>query len=646
MLKRLFSERNQKFKIYDVSQVNNINNIKILAIRYNFINNNIYSIKINNYKTNNSTATSTTAIYAINTIINKIPKSNLNNNYSLNINYLDTSIFKNTQLILIISNFSFSLQNIFINLISSQDLLKDSKNLKILNIPDVNIHKNNITRNYQVGCILDSFTHRCLSYELNLIPISYNNFLQELINTKIDFFIFESAWHGNNCEWSNKLINYDNTDKNNKLTILINYLDSNNIPKILYNKEDPINFDYFKNLAACFDKPNNKIITTDISCINKYKALNITNVDSFGFCCQPIIHNPVSFTNDLLNIIFPCAYYGFKYPERCKEMISMIDKYYNLVDIYDRQLIFNKQSYQVKNLFNTQNWFEFPKQYNNLIKGSLEYDQVLYLYKKYKLVMNANTITDSETMFSRRVIEAGSCGACVVSNNSVGMNKLLDGVVDYNNKDSVMKLLEDNEFRLKTSSSLYTKIMSNFTYKKLVDKFTENIIEKKDIIENNKICCLVFCEEAEIKEEKEEEIKEKEEEIKEIKEEIKKEIKAEIKTVIKNYNYVINLKDLNLIYDYYVIININNITKYHENYINNMLLPILYTDADIISKSNNLNLNHTFTNDLNLNNLVISNKIMKEVFQDNNINLFWNNIKNYIENKFNNTNMYAVSKYN
>src|SRR5690606_30834881 len=63
------------------------------------------------------------------------------------------------------------------------------------------------------------------------------------------------------------------------------------------------------------------------------------------------------------------------------------------------------------------------------VHGSLSYDQALNAYRRYAVVLNVNTITDSPTMFSRRALEASACGAVVVTNPSAGTTAALGELV-------------------------------------------------------------------------------------------------------------------------------------------------------------------------------------------------------------------------
>jgi len=643
---KYFSQRDDKYNVLSYidnnSKIINIVDKKILAINYEFKNNLIYSVKIKNFKSSNLSIFNIYLLSNSNSNLIKLADSDLEPRYSVNINYVDLKLYnlRTASYLMIMSsnlNNSFSLENITIDVLTRQELTQESKVSRILDIPEPKIYKHLYQKRFKVGSIMDIFTHTCFSYELDLYPVTQDNFKEVIDSNKLDFFIFESAWHGNNSNWSNMLVNFDATSITSSLNKLLEYINLKKIPKIFYNKEDPVNFDVFKNFAQNFTSSRDLVVTTDQESVEKYKQLNVSRVFSFPFCCQPIIHNPVDTSNiststRLSKIFFPCAYYGSKYPERCKQMDNMLDKYFNYIDLYDRQLIFTKQTHQIFSYADMKGDYEFPKRFNPLVRGFLDYHQVVSLYKKYKYVMNANTVTDSSTMFSRRIIEAAACGACIISNSSLGTKNILgDNIVNYLDTSRVEKLLKDDLYRRNISKNLTNIVFKNFTYKILVDKFISSLNLSNVREDKNKICCLLFMDDVKIKN-KDNYVK----------------ILTEFKYFIDNYkvllvsdsyksDFVISSKDISSIdktYDFYILLSSN--VKYSNDYIEDMLLADLYTQADIFTRSSS-SINKFTNRDILIDYLVVRGSIITK-FLDKNIRI---NIKNYIRDRFTGENIYA-----
>jgi len=615
---------------------NTIENVKtgLLVIKYEFTIGKLYSIKINGFQSDSN------KIHIVLTD-NDMTKHSLVDSYlssdiSINLNYIDCHIHRNLKYISINddSKKSFAFKSLTITEVSSITAKNEAYNSDILSVKKVETFKKDTKKRYTVGCIMDTFSFTCFDYELNLVPVKQDNWKDILKTTKIDFFLFESAWNGTNGSWDKHI-----TSNSEEIQELIKYLNKRKIPKIFYNKEDPFNYNIFNDFAKHFNGDNDLVVTTDENMINNYKKSGCSNVTSFPFCCQPIIHNPVGKEeSDDKNIIFPCSYYSHKYPERCSQMNDMIDSYVDKIDIYDRQFIFNKQTMQIFQFFKYRDWYEFPKKYKNRVKGSLNYEQVLSLYRTYKCVMNTNTVTDSKTMFARRAVEAGASGIPIISDHALGIETIFeDTMVYYDEPDKVSKLLEDTEFRRQLGDKLYKKIMHNYTYKHLINHMIDNIssIKNKKYSEE-KVMCLIFIEDV-TNLSKFEKITNKYDYV-------------IISETIKNDNTIIydQISDIDKTFDYYVIM--NEWCIYKPNYVENMLLPKLYTDANIIGKGSfnygnilvSPGLEHRFSNRLNMNTLVIKNN-------DDIIKLFdsdlLDNLESYMKNSYNGSNMYSVDRF-
>lgn len=636
-------------------------NEKILILEYDFKPDTVYSIKIKNFKSKSNNTCSYLYSTDLNTPIIKVRSSELCNDLHLNINYLDTRIPQIKKCSYIIIKNSDLVDFSFDELIIEHGISEKATSLKLLDVPDMQTYKktNTTTRRYNVACILDNFSHACFSYELNLIPVTKKNWKQLIDETKIDFFLCESAWKGNDEEWIKELENFSSKSKTKELNKLMQYLNSKKISKVFYNKEDPISFDIFKEFSTQFVTNRDCIITTDENMVIKYKELGCKNVIAHPFCCQPVLHNPVNKVEDEdKSVIFPCTYYAKKYPHRCEEMRDIFDSFLdidpNTLDIYDRQYVFNKQSHQIGSMFSYQNYYRFPDKYNKLIKGALTYEQVISMYKRYKVVMNVNTVTDSCSMFSRRVMEAAACSTPVISNKSVGIEMIFgDSVVDYKDKASVNRLLNNDKYRKIAGDKLYKNVMKNYTYKKLIDTFVKflpgfessNGLAKLDQELDPKIICLIILEDKS--------------NLKRFVDVIKKydclilseninTIDLSIGRVSKNID-ISNRENLNIIKEIYLtnykyLVVMNEDYTYCDDYIDNSLLPSLYTDAEIFGKSTDSELGHRFTNKLNLNTLIVDLDRVGPKLLDLEGNLL-ENLQTYLDNNFEGENMYSSDRY-
>ena len=114
--------------------------------------------------------------------------------------------------------------------------------------------------------------------------------------------------------------------------------------------------------------------------------------------------------------------------------------------------------------------YRFPDRYQSAIKGSLDYEHMLTAYRCYDVMMNVNTVTDSPTMFSRRVFESLAGGTPVISTDSVGLEATLGGYVRItrNSQDTTShlnELLADEERRMREGHLGYRYVHTHHTYR-------------------------------------------------------------------------------------------------------------------------------------------------------------------------------------
>ena len=609
-------------KIYNsILRFRNSKTIKYITKKSNI--NEINHIKIFNY-----TSTTNSKCYFIENIngilnITKIKKTVIKPNIKINHMFVTTHNLSNDFFILLFNeNDKISIGKIE-EKIEKEDYIKNEcMNMSLFNDIIINYkNNNNNSVKLKVLGLLDEFSKECFSYEVELTELSKNN-INTINQYDFDFFLCESAWHGYLGQWTGYLPNFEGT----KDVTLRNFIKNLKIPKIFYGKEDPINFNTFKNCAKYFNNSKDLIVTTDSSIIQEYKNLGCINVESFPFCCQPIIHNPVN-RIDNNKIIFPCAWYGVKYPERCKDMETMISSLmkYN-IDIYDRRYLFNRfcRNTTNTNIIKYKDTYLFPKKYDNIIKGQLTYLETLNKYKQYGIVLNTNTITDSETMFSRRVIEASACGCVILSNKSVGMKIIFNETYTEYNSENVNNIINNREYRNIIQYKNYTKVMRNYTYERLINLMSEISLNKKQT-NKKKILILYFYNDTYLK--------------------------------YKTHHYIIYL-DINKYnnicvdeYDYVYIM--GKWFNYSSEYIENSIIPFSFTNCKIVGKSCYVQKNdddeylvgehteNTFSNKLHIFSLVFN-------IKNNNLYIFngniYNNILNYLRN-LNKNDCYSSYKY-
>ena len=308
-----------------------------------------------------------------------------------------------------------------------------------------------------VAAILDTFTEYCLRYEADLVLLTPKQWKRQLERAQPTFLLVESAWSGNNGEWRYLLTNYKSRDVN-PLRDLVKHCREHGLTTVFWNKEDPPNFDVFIDAAKEFDF----VFTTDADCIPKYKEIcGHDRVYLMEFACQPRLHNPC---RDKSWPRYPVCFAGSwmeKYSERRRSLDDLLEPALAFgLHIFDRN--FKVTGYDSR--------YRFPDRYQSAIKGSLDYEHMLTAYRCYDVMMNVNTVTDSPTMFSRRVFECLACGTPVISTDSVGLRAMVAGYVritrsSQDTASHLQELLSDEERRMREAHLGYRHVHTHHTYR-------------------------------------------------------------------------------------------------------------------------------------------------------------------------------------
>lgn len=262
----------------------------------------------------------------------------------------------------------------------------------------------------KVACVADEFTYASFAPECDLRQLSADEWERELEQFQPAFLFIESAWRGQSEAWQGKLAH-----TNQELVGAVQWCHARGIPTAFWNKEDPVHFETFLNTAKLFDY----VFTTDIECIPRYKAmLGHDRVRLLPFACQPSLTNPIEKYSRKDAICFAGAYYA-RYPERARDLRNLIDALgeHRPVEIYDRNHGKHDPNYR------------FPPEYQPLILGNLPFDQIDRAYKGYRYALNLNSVTQSQTMFARRVFELLASNTLTISNFSRGLRLLFGDLV-------------------------------------------------------------------------------------------------------------------------------------------------------------------------------------------------------------------------
>lgn len=286
------------------------------------------------------------------------------------------------------------------------------------------------------------------------------NFLNKLERNK-SILLVESAWQGYKNRWKYKIASYPDypSRTNQKLVQLVERAKNKGIPTVFWNKEDSVHFDRFIDSAKHFDY----ILTVDENCIPRYQSILGKNVkvSVLPFAIQPKIHHPTWLPPIRKNGLFVGSYGTHIHDARraWQDMAFQAVSPYGLT-VIDRN--FDRKS----------EVYRYPSLPKLTVKPAVPYHKTGGLIRQYPYCLNVNTITDSPSMFSRRLIEIMACGRLAVSNPSLSIQTRFEGMCE------VIETKEQADELFYQLSKGYTKrqkemmryasnhVLQNYTYEK------------------------------------------------------------------------------------------------------------------------------------------------------------------------------------
>ncbi|MFI2817177.1 glycosyltransferase family protein [Vreelandella piezotolerans] len=305
---------------------------------------------------------------------------------------------------------------------------------------------------YVIG-IMDEFTTGCFEQDVNLIQPRPDNWYALAEKYNPEFFFIESAWKGNYGSWQYRVADYANRP-GHEIAHICQYAREKGIPTLFWNKEDPVHHQKF----MCSAKLVDHIFTTDANMKDSYQAkTGNPNVHALPFAAQPALHKPAPLAGRKPRACFAGSWYGNRHAERGEAMRWLLQAAnHHGLDIYDRN-------------YGT-GIFPFPEEYQAGIKGSLPYKELCDEYSRYRVFLNVNSVTDSPTMFSRRVFELMACGTPVVSTYAKGIENLFESdavwlVHSQEEADDALQTLmtDNNEWRRRSLAGI-REVFAKHTY--------------------------------------------------------------------------------------------------------------------------------------------------------------------------------------
>lgn len=269
-------------------------------------------------------------------------------------------------------------------------------------------------KNLKVAAILDEFSFLSISPEVDLHPVTPDNWREVIDRVQPDLFLCESAWRGfptGEQPWKGRIYASSNFNYENRgdLKQLLEHCRREGIPTAFWNKEDPTHFgdpiNDFVATASLFDH----IFTTAAELVPEYSKLTgHDNVHVLPFGAQPRLFFPPTDPHEEDRAIFAGSWYK-AHPERSatqKQLFAAIENAGVELVIYDRHSQGDSK------------YFGYPPEYSSKVRSAVPFEKTADLYRQYPFGISVNTSTSSRTMLARRAFEMIACGCGVLANRT------------------------------------------------------------------------------------------------------------------------------------------------------------------------------------------------------------------------------------
>ena len=267
----------------------------------------------------------------------------------------------------------------------------------------------------RVAFICDEMTWRdfspcCAAYFLH--PGAWR---EQIDASPPDLLFCEAAWSGierwEGC-WRGRIYR-DRTspfEGRRELLAVLDVCRARGIPTVFWNKEDPLSFSDprydFVDTALRFDH----VFTTAAECVPWYRERGRRRIGILPFGVDTDLFYPVPEEQRPGTALFAGSW-SADLPGRCDALSRLLDYVIGSgleLDIYDRRSASPERR------------FRFPERYRPYIRPAVPFSQMPALARRYEWAVNVDTVTGSETMRSRRILQMAASGARVLCSPSLG----------------------------------------------------------------------------------------------------------------------------------------------------------------------------------------------------------------------------------
>lgn len=254
-----------------------------------------------------------------------------------------------------------------------------------------------------MALVADELTQACVSRECLTMSVTPWNYGFVFKFWKPDILFVESTWRGRWGSWRYKIAGYPNNSKrtNRDLASVVAAARAANIPTVFWNREDGVHFNRFIDSAELFDR----VLTVDEKMLPRYREIlgPDAKIDVMMFAASASLHVP---RKD--KVLRRASFVG-SYSSQHLDRKQWQDKMFLSAEaigltVYDR----NSNRKPTEYRYPSYPWIEVAR--------AVDHARTAEIYRCHAINLNVNTITDSGTAFSRRLVEIIATGSLALTN--------------------------------------------------------------------------------------------------------------------------------------------------------------------------------------------------------------------------------------
>lgn len=293
----------------------------------------------------------------------------------------------------------------------------------------------------KIALVSDALTRACLEYECEIIDIPSSGFRKILAQARPDLLLVESAWQGVGESWKFRIASYPGYTfrSNRRMRRLVSVARDMGIPTVFWNKEDRVHFHRFIDVAKLFDH----VLTVDSGCVAGYREVMgpDASVGVLPFPVQPRIHYfaGFDFKHNTANFVGSYSHHIHDTRREWQDMAfgAALSTGLGLT-------VFDRNSDRASGIY------RYPDQPGLVVRPAVTQAETADIYRDYLVSLNVNTVRDSATMYSRRLVEILACGGIAVTSAARSVDALFK---DYCHVVSTREQAEDLFARLRHGPS-------------------------------------------------------------------------------------------------------------------------------------------------------------------------------------------------